>query len=87
MQTYRNHRPDKARRGMAIVYLVALFDIASAMAPASAALHSDPPTGLRQCFRMFFNGKDTKKLATPLPVVDRRFCTAEGGSRVYFGNE
>jgi hypothetical protein len=58
---------------MAIVYFVALFDVASAMAPASAALHTDPPTGLRQCFRTAFAGKEVKRSVTPLPIIDRGF--------------
>jgi hypothetical protein len=91
MQTQANHISARERRGQpkhsckrsfgfAIVYVVALFDIAGAMAPASAALHSDPPAGMRQCFRTVFGGKETKKLATALPVIEQGFAGSAGRS-------
>lgn len=80
MQTHRDQSSGNARRGLAIVYLVALFDIASGMAPASAALHTDPPTGMRQCFRKFSESSELKKSATVIPVIDR-------GITPYFGSE
>jgi hypothetical protein len=73
----------KRKAGFAIVSLVALFDIASAMAPASAALHTEPPRGLRNCFRTYFGDGELKKLVTAAPLIDGAFSRSEDGKAVY----
>lgn len=78
--------------GFAIVSLVALFDIASAMTPATAALHTEPPRGLRNCFRTYFGDGELKKLVTAAPMIDGAFSRPDSGQAPdgltpYFGIE
>ena len=76
-------RSGKRNFGFAIVSLVALFDIASAMAPASAALHTEPPRGLRNCFRTYFGDGEMKKLVMAAPLIDGAFSRPEDGKVAY----
>jgi hypothetical protein len=80
-------RSCKRLSGMALVYFVALFDIASAMAPASAALHTDPPTGMRQCFRKFSGNDEPKKSVAAQAIVESGLSRSDCGSGRYFGSE
>lgn len=76
-------RSARRKFGFAIVSLVALFDIASAMTPASAALHSEPPRGLRNCFRTYFGDGEMKKLVMAAPLIDGAFSRPEDGKTAY----
>jgi hypothetical protein len=81
------NRSCKRLSGMLIVYVVALFDIASAMTPAHAALHTDPPTGMRQCFRKFSGNDEPKKSITAQAIVENALTRAGIRPGRYFGSE
>lgn len=88
MTTQRDNTPNarrsaKRKFGFAIVCFIALFDIASAMTPAQAALHTEPPRGLRNCFRTYFGDGELKKLVVAAPMIDGAFSRPEDGKSTY----
>lgn len=46
---------------MAILYLVAAFDIACSVSPVAAEMLADQPGGVRKCVRTVLGGKDLKQ--------------------------
>ncbi len=83
VNTSNAQRSAKRKFGFAIVCLVALFDIASAMTPVSAALHTEPPRGLHNCFRTYFGDGELKKLVTAAPMIDGAFSRPGDGKTTY----